>query len=260
MRKILILFVLCLPIRVRAQEVVPVGTVLPVQLNSTISLKSMPGQVISARVMQNIPRLTGVRVRAGSKLVGRILEVTPPRTNSGPAVAFVFDTLVVKREKYAIVTDLRVLASPLEIDNAQIPDNGPDRGTPPEAYTTIQVGGEVVYRGGGPVKNRERVVAEPVPDGVLGALRASDLGNCRAAIDGNSQPQALWLFSTNACGVYGIPGLEIAHAGRTEPQGRIVLISKKNDLKIRGGSGMLLRVIGPASPAVSVLSESSLNQ
>lgn len=251
MKSALVFLVLCLAMPLYAQQSVPVGTVLPVVLNSSLSLKSKPGETISARVMQNVPATPGFTIHAGSKIVGRIVEVTPSNSGSAASITISLDTLVVSHRKIPIVTDLRALASPSEIDAAQIPDTGPDRGTAPAVYTTNQVGGEVVYRGGGPVTDGSEVVGKPVPGGVLGRIRPSDSGRCRAGIEGNDRPQALWLFSTDACGVYGVPGVEIAHAGRSDPLGRIVLSAKEGNLKIRGGSGMLLRVVAASPPTAS---------
>ena len=41
-----------------------------------------------------------------------------------------------------------------------------------------------------------------------------------------------------------IEGLELVHAGSTAPVSEITLRSERDDVRIRSGSGMLLRVIG----------------
>ncbi|HEY4878521.1 MAG TPA: hypothetical protein VIH97_05325, partial [Candidatus Acidoferrales bacterium] len=61
-------------------------------------------------------------------------------------------------------------------------------------------------------------------------------------VAGNTREQALWLFSTDACGVYGYSGVLVERAGRSTPTGQITLSSTDPNLKIRGGAGMLLRV------------------
>ena len=88
--------------------------------------------------------------------------------------------------------------------------------------------------------NTSEVVGEPVPGGILG--RAQPYATCRGSMDGNDQPQAFWVFSTDACGVYGFPGLTIDHLGRNDPKGKIIL-STKGNLKIYGGSALLVRVM-----------------
>lgn len=243
MKAALFLAVLSLSLSPRLLTEVPAGTVLPVTLDSSLSLKSRPGQVITARIMQDVPIGPRLRIRAGSKVVGHVIEVVPSAPGSNAAITFSFDSLKISHRTIPVVTDLRALASFVEIDDAQIPDTGPDRGTAPAVYTTNQVGGEVVYRGGGPVADGDEVVGKPVPGGVLGRLRPNSSGECRGAIAANDQPQALWLFSTNACGAYGYPEITILHSGRSEPLGRITLGSKDAKFNVRGGSGMLLRII-----------------
>jgi hypothetical protein len=86
------------------------------------------------------------------------------------------------------------------------------------------------------------IVGQPTPYGALGRLDSNP--PCRAAVAGNDKPQALWLFSTSACGLYGYDNLAIDHFGRTEPTGTIELSAKSGKLNIRSGSGLLLRVQG----------------
>ena len=76
---------------------------------------------------------------------------------------------------------------------------------------------------------------------VTAKLIASRDGTCRGAVADNDREQALWLFSPSACGAYGFEDLKIAHAGRLEPIGLIVLQSDKN-VRLPAGSGLLLRV------------------
>ena len=64
----------------------------------------------------------------------------------------------------------------------------------------------------------------------------------RGELEGNDNPQALWVFSTDACGVYGIEHLNILHAGRTDPVGKIVLASETRNVKLKNGDGLLLSV------------------
>ena len=58
----------------------------------------------------------------------------------------------------------------------------------------------------------------------------------------NDAPQALWVFSSDACGLYDLPDLTLVNAGRSEPVGQITLRAAKGKLNVPSGSGMLLRV------------------
>ena len=226
-----------------AQNAIPAGTILPLQLNSSLnSAKSKPGQVVTARIMQDVPLPSGARIRAGSRAVGRVLEVVEARNGSGAKLSLQFDTLEVSKRRMPMTTNLRALASLMEVEEAQIPKTGPDRGTPEEAWTTVQIGGDVVYRGGGPVANGLRVVGAPTTNGVLVRVAGKRGTKCRGDLGGNEQPQALWVFSADACGTYGFPDLTIAHAGRSNPVGQITLASEKRNFNVRSGSGLLLRV------------------
>ena len=225
---------------------IPCGTILPVRLNSAISsAKSRPGQVITGRIMQDVPLSPGVGIRAGTKVIGHIVERIPPGAGAQARVSFQFDKLVYSHQTISIATNLRAIAGFMQVAEAQIPPIGPGESDVYRWLTTVQVGGDVVYGEGGPVTAGEspyQVVGKKVNGGVLGQVRAREGTKCRGAIDGNDHPQALWVFSSDACGTYGLEHISIAQAGRNDPIGVIVLASNSGNLKIAGGAGMLLRV------------------
>jgi len=243
MKRIFWLSLIMLSMDLFAQNTIPAGTILPVALNSSLnSRKVKPGQVITARVMQDVPLSPGSTIHAGAKVLGRVIDVKPANGGTGAHVSFRFDTLVVSKRRIPIITNLRALASMMAVEAAQLPESGPDRGTSQNAWTTDQIGGEVVYRGGGPVADGLRSVGEPTYGGVLVHVSAKPGSPCRGEIEGNDRLQALWVFSSDACGVYDFADLAIVHAGRTDPVGEITLASDKGEVNVRAGSGMLLRV------------------
>lgn len=232
---------LLLPLAALAQSKLSPGTVLPVSLDSSLnSRKTHSGQTIRGTIMQNIP---GTSIHRGAKVLGRVVQVTILQ-NGKAAVELRFDTLETRRRHIPLQVDLRALASFLEVEEAQVPEDMADRGTTPETATTQQIGGEQVYRGGGPVTSGLTIVGQPVPNGVLALPRVQPGKPCRGIVADNHQPQALWLFSSDACGVYGYSQLRIAHSGRTRPAGDILLVSEKRPLQLRSGTGLLLRVLG----------------
>jgi hypothetical protein len=243
MKRIFWLSLIMLSMDLFAQNTIPAGTILPVALNSSLnSRKVKPGQVITARVMQDVPLSPGSTIHAGAKVIGRVIDVKPANGGSGAQVSFRFDTLVASKRRIPIITNLRALASMMAVEAAQLPESGPDRGTSQNAWTTDQIGGEVVYRGGGPVADGLRSVGEPTYGGVLVHVSAKPGSPCRGEIEGNDRLQALWVFSSDACGVYEFADLAIVHAGRTDPVGEITLASNKGEVNVRAGGGMLLRV------------------
>ena len=224
------------------ESIIPPGTILPVRLGSLSSEKTKRGDVIKARVMQVVPLENGLKLRAGSTVLGRVIDVISAQPGQKASLTIRFDTIVSGKESIPITTHLRAIASTLEVEFAQVPPIGPGESDVFDWLTTVQVGGEVVYGKGGEVYNHGRVVGRSVYDGVLAQVNAQTGTKCQGPIEGNDRPQAFWVFSSDACGTYGFPSLTIGHAGRTEPQGEIVLVSERGAIKIRSGSGMLLRV------------------
>jgi len=225
-----------------AQTSIPPGTVLPAQFNSSLSSqKNKPGDQVTARIMQDVPLSPG-KIHAGAKLIGQVLRVKTPRNGQAAEITLRFDIVDSGRHPIPILTNLRALASMMEVADAQIPPTGTDRGTPWAWATRNLIGGEVAYGEGGPVMHAGDVVGQSLFGGVLVPARASADRRCRGEVAGNNRPQAFWVFASDACGVYGMDDVQIAHAGQTPPVGEITLTSKTEKVEIRSGSGMLLRV------------------
>ncbi len=239
MRISLLLSILLLGMPALSQEAIPVGTILPVRLNSTVNSNKMRvGQMISATLMQDVPLPGNRKVRSGTKVLGRI-DAVKSVNQGGAEVALRFDTIVVGKRRIGITTDLRALASMMDVEEAQVPPTGPDRGTSEFEWTTEQVGGETVYHGGGPVTHGSSIIGKSVRGGMLVPVVA--VAGCRGDAGDNGRPQALWVFSSDACGLYDLPNLKLVHAGRSTPEGEIQVEALSGPVKIRAGSGMLLR-------------------
>ena len=225
---------------------IPVGTILPIRLNSTISTaKSKPGELITGRIMQDVPLPQSGKIRAGSKLIGHIVEVTPAMGNVNARISLQFDKLISSNQTLSLTTNLRAIAGFMDVAEAKIPPIGPGEGDVYGWLTTVQIGGDVVYGHGGMVYSpgySNGAVGKSVDGGVLAHVTAGQGTSCRGPIDGNDSPQALWVFSSNACGTYGLPHVNISHFGRNNPVGVIELSSDTSKVDVPSGAGMLLRV------------------
>jgi hypothetical protein len=224
-------------------DTIPAGTILPVVLPSISSKHVKKGDQIRGKLAQDVRLQRGKTIRGGANVFGSVVDIGSG-AGSGATLTIKFDRLVQRGESTFIRTHLRAMATTVAIEQAQIPTSGPGESDVFDWLTTVQVGGDVVYGKQGPVERGTRVLGESTYDGVFVRTLASADGRCRGSVYGNDWPQALWVFSADACGLYGFPNLEIRHVGRTEPLGEIVLESKRGPVKIRGGSGVLLRVDG----------------
>ena len=244
-RKVISLAVLCCffaAVRLHGQTPVPldvpVGITVPVMLSTTIrSDKSRAGEPIRARVMQNVPLTGGRRIARGRNLSGHIMEI------NSTEVTLKFDRLQIDKQEVPLRTSLRAIASMLAVQDAVIPTNSAgDRGNPPSMWNTQQIGGrDVVYGRPGDVLDGSEQVGRSLGDGSIFVSLREDLdGRCE---DDSKQLQAVWVFSSSACGAYGFGDLRVDHFGRTNPTGIIVLRSSSR-IDIRSGSALLLRVIG----------------
>jgi hypothetical protein len=224
---------------------IPAGTILPVVLRTTIRASSAAqGQIVRGEIAQDVA-LDGIpKIHKGSKIEGQVVQVVPAANGAGPRISIRFDKLHVNGQVLPITTDLRAIAGFMAVLQASIPDMGVGEGEVSNWMTTTQIGGDSVYGVGGKVEsaNGQVVGRSLISGGVL--VEPLSNGACRGAIDGNNSPQSLWVFSSNACGTYGLESVQISHAGRSEPAGTFTLDLQSHKTKIQDGAGMLLRVIG----------------
>lgn len=238
-----------LPTSVLHAQAPPPGTTLPVRLlRSLNSDKDSPGKTFEVKTTQAIPLPSNQVIRKGTRIVGHI--VLTQALDSGhriPRLTVQFDKLVYSSDKQApTLVGLRAMASFVAVEESQLPTNDPDMG--PSSWTTQQIGGDVVYRGGGPVTTSwGEPVGKPVNDGVMVRL-VTPRGDALAKglhCTSSEMPHALGVFASGACGVYGFSDLTIAHDGFDEPKGQIAFVSASRSVKIGGGSQFLLQIVGP---------------
>lgn len=223
---------------------IPAGTALPLTLGATLDArKDKPGQKIEARLMQDVPLPSGEKIKAGAHVIGHIVEVTR-LTGAGYRMALKFDQLVAGGKTIPLTLNARAIASMQSVYQAEIPVDAESNYEPSTLWVMRQIGGEIVNRGRGRITSDEGLVGRWNGES-WGKLTTATDGDCTAA-DGNGIEQALWLFSTSACGLYGLEGIKLVHDGRTDPVGQIILESSK-DLHIGGGSGWFLLVGGTPS-------------
>ena len=219
-------------------QTLPAGTVLPVQVGSTLNAKSSkPGQKIEGKLMQEVRLPSNVVIKKGLRVTGHVVSAVTPGAK-GSSIVVQFDQLQNEKQTIALNVSLRALASSTDVFNAGLPTGPSSSGEFSGNWITRQVGGELVFRGRGYVASKEGRVGIWSGSGVWGRLQPEE--DCPAS-EGNSVEQALWVFSTTACGTYGLENVTLAHAGSTAPVGQITLESPKN-VEIRGGSGWLLLV------------------
>ena len=227
---------------------VPIGTILPVLLQTTIApAKVRQGQIIHGEIAQDVPLPGGSKISKGSRVEGHVVEIIPAGKGMGAKISLRFDKLRLRDETVAITTNLRAIAGFMAVLDAGVPKQAAGEGDVSNWLTTAQIGGDAVFGLGGPVtsahNSTEVVGKSPMSGGVLVEVQPNASGNCRGSVNGNTKPQALWVFSSDACGIYGLSQVYISHAGRTDPIGTITLDMHSRKAKIQNGACLLLRVV-----------------
>ena len=185
-------------------EGVPRGTILPVVLETTISpAVAKPNQTIHGQIAQDVPLPGSARIRKGSRIEGEIVEVATGPTGSVERISIRINKLHMDGQVIPITTSLRAMAGFMEVLDAGTPTQSVGESDVFTWMTTRQIGGDSVYGRGGVVTSGQSgqvVGSAPMSGGVLVQVSANPSGRCRGGIEGNENPQALWVFSSDACG------------------------------------------------------------
>jgi hypothetical protein len=234
---------LLLPV-IPSQEI-PVGTVIPVMLSTSLNAsKDKPEKRIEGRVMQDVPLPSGFTIREGARVLGHASNVKTGLP--GSSIVVKFDAIQNEGRTIPVTIGLLAVASMMSVQDAQSPISLNSDIEPVTQWVTRQVGGDLVRRGWGKVLS---------PDGSIGrwlggsSVLARPTPNPKAGCSGGpgyDREQALWIFSSAACGEFGLRNLRIASSGVIPPLGEIGLTSNRN-INIRGGSGWLLIVAKESS-------------
>jgi len=236
--------VLCAVTMLAAQDIAA-GTALPVTLNSTLDAKKdKRGEKIEAKLMQDVPLSAGEKIKSGSHVIGHVVEVTKP-ASGGSRVVLKFDQLEAEGKMIPLTVSARAIAAMESVYAAEVPIDAESNYESSNEWTMRQVGGDIVNRGRGFIASGDTIVGK-WKGAAWGKLTPPLDGGCPVS-DGNDREQALWVFSTSACGLYGFHDVKLVHAGRTDPVGQIALESEQ-DLHVGDGSGWLL-IVSAAAPA-----------
>jgi hypothetical protein len=226
----------------------PPGTILPLRLEKYMAAKEVQkGQIIEAKIAQEVPLSTGFKIPARATVNGSIVSVERDTDGAGLSVTLKFNQLDDHKETVNLSAYLRAIASFRAVREAQSPLTGADAGSPMGWSTTMQIGGDVRFGDGGAVRNQAK---QKVGKGVRGGGVLVHVGEnralgCEGPVNMDNHLQALWLFSANACGTYDLKGVKITNTGRDAPVGEFTLHFEKEDMRLESGTGMLLRIATP---------------
>lgn len=215
-----------------------VGTVIPVMLSSSLnSAKDQPGKKVQGRVMQKVPLPSGQSISERSQVFGHIVSVTK-RGESGSRIVLAFDAIKDHGRTIPISAAALAVASLGNVFEAQTPISLNSDLLPETQWVTRQVGGDIVRRDYRKVSSAAGVSGTWLEGtSVSIKLTANPAAGCPEG-PGYDREQAVWVFSSSACGGYGLGDLKISNLEGSEP-GQITLTSRRN-VSIGGGSGWLL--------------------
>jgi hypothetical protein len=221
---------------------IPAGTVIPIMLNTGLNAgKESAGKQIEGKVMQDVPTPLGFTINRGSRITGHVVSAGMSDA-SGSSIVLKFESIQDRGRTIPLTAAVLAVASMQSVAQAQAPINSNPDMQPASQWVTRQVGGDVVNRGQTKVGTPSGSTGTWLEgSSVLIKLTPNADAGCPGG-HGYDRPQAVWIFSSAACGAYDLGNARIASSGATPPLGNVSITSDRN-VQIRGGSGWLLITI-----------------
>jgi hypothetical protein len=214
----------------------PPGTAVPVMIRQTLkSLHARAGDAVDAVTLQEV-EVNGTSVLLkGTRVVGHVVESHGILGGIPSVLAIRFDGIETRGRIVPVHLTLRALADHTSTLDASTPHFYDDRDT---VGRFDLVGGDMFLRDDPKVVDHAaEVVGYHLGEGVYGRLRAAAAGELRCGATRGEE--SLAVFSPDACGLYGFPGVSAEPA----PGASLTIVSRMHDVRIYAYSAALLQVV-----------------
>jgi hypothetical protein len=213
----------------------PPGITLPVSLDRTLDQKHLhQGESIVASLYQRVPLAHGVYLSKKAKLLGTAVS------SDGKTLELRWTEVRLGHQSVPIAVKLLAAAQWMDVAGTNVPLGGTDRGTSsPADWTTMQIGGDEVYRSGGSgaVYNH---FSDRVGDADLFGVYA-------APQSAGALPRAMGPFSTTSAGLYDLQWMVLASPGGA---GHPIVFGLENHRwQLHAADALLLEVVQSPSSA-----------
>lgn len=215
--------------KVQQLQPLPPGITLPVSLDRTLDQKHFhQGESIVASLYQRVPLAHGFYLPKRAKLLGIVVS------SNGNTLELRWTELRLGHQSVPIAVKLLAAAHWMDVAGTNVPLGGTDRGTSsPADWTTMQIGGDEVYRSGGSgaVYNQ---YSDRVGDADLFGVYAEPQSN-------GALPHAMGPFSTTSAGLYDLRWMVLASPGGP---GRPIVFQLENDRwQLHAADALLLEIV-----------------
>ncbi len=201
------------------------GSVIPVQLTKSIDAKKVKtGDEVEAQVTEDLKAANGETiVPKNTKVIGRVTETQARNKEQKESeISIAFDHAVMKNGDVSMPMSIQAIIAPSYLTGGN--NSASAEGTAQPSSTPSATGAPGNNRSGGmgaPPSQSPSAAAEDVPT-------TNSNKNSRQPITGNTQ------------GVLGIPNLSLS--ATSDSTHSSVMTSEKNNVKLEGGTLLLLRV------------------